>query len=182
MACFLFLKPVKTHASSILQRNRKWNRNNGIKKRVTTLSSTVWAGSSAKQYCGVIPGFPDYRLPVLFIDIRSFQGDHDVFSYKAGDHVIEDLGRMIQMFFPGNQAGRKGGDEFIVVFETTVPKHGKKAHKFAIMSRNTDVRSPRRCALFSHHKVAGYGKGFCGLRCNASRLWNISLREGKTSS
>jgi diguanylate cyclase (GGDEF)-like protein len=102
----------------------------------------------------------DSGLPVLFIDIDHFSAINDIFSYGAGDSVLRTLGKMIQMFFPGNQSGRKGGDEFVVVFENESPETRAKAYEFVdYVSRCLTVRSCSGCPC-SVTISAGYAKGF----------------------
>ena len=132
------------------------NPETGYDPFIDSLSGLLGQNRTAELYQDAM----DIGLPVLFIDIDHFKAINDVFSYKAGDHVIKDLGRMIRMFFPENQAGRKGGDEFIVVFENESPETLEKAYKFVnYVEKYLTVRSPTGW----HYSVtisAGYAKGF----------------------
>lgn len=85
----------------------------------------------------------DRELPVLFIDIDDFKAINSVYSYTAGDCVMKDLGQMIRTFFPDEPACRKGGDEFIVVFESDSLEARKRAYEFIDhVGRFLTVKSP----------------------------------------
>jgi diguanylate cyclase (GGDEF)-like protein len=132
------------------------NPETGYDPFIDSLSGLLGQNRTAELYQDAL----DIGLPVLFIDIDHFKAINDIFSYNAGDTVIKDLGRMIRMFFPENQAGRKGGDEFIVVFENDSAEAREKAYKFInYVEKYLTVRSPTGW----HYSVtvsAGYAKGF----------------------
>jgi diguanylate cyclase (GGDEF)-like protein len=135
------------------------NPETGYDPFIDSLSGLLGQNSTAELYQDAL----DIGLPILFIDIDHFKAINDVFSYKAGDEVIKDLGRMIRMFFPENKAGRKGGDEFIVVFENESPETQEKAYDFVnYVEKYLTVRSP----VGWHYSVtisAGYAQGFVDL-------------------
>jgi diguanylate cyclase (GGDEF)-like protein len=102
----------------------------------------------------------DRGQPVLFIDIDDFRAINSVFSYRTGDHVISDLGKMIRIVFPENRAGRKGGDEFIVVFDDESVENQEKAYDFVdYVARYLSIKAPTGCR-FSATVSAGFGRGF----------------------
>jgi diguanylate cyclase (GGDEF)-like protein len=112
--------------------------------------------STAALYQGAL----EIGLPVLLIDIDHFSAINNMFSYKAGDRVLKDMGRMIRMFFPENQSGRKGGDEFVVTFEYDGPESQDKAHEFVdYVSKHLTVQSLSGCTC-SVTISAGYARGF----------------------
>ena len=123
---------------------------------IDKLTGLPGQNSTAALYQGAL----EIGMPVLLIDIDHFSAINNVFSYKAGDRVLKDLGRMIQTFFPENQAGRKGGDEFVVTFENDSAESQDKAHEFVhYVSKHLLVRSRTGCS-YSVTISAGYARGF----------------------
>jgi diguanylate cyclase (GGDEF)-like protein len=58
-------------------------------------------------------------LAILFLDLDEFKGVNDRFGHHAGDRLLQHCARRIDAAIcSGDQVGRVGGDEFIVIAET----------------------------------------------------------------
>ncbi|GIE94266.1 GGDEF domain-containing protein [Paractinoplanes rishiriensis] len=55
------------------------------------------------------------RSAVLFCDLNGFKPINDTLGHKAGDVVLQEVGRRLQQGVrPGDVVGRMGGDEFLI--------------------------------------------------------------------
>jgi diguanylate cyclase (GGDEF)-like protein len=102
----------------------------------------------------------DNCFPILLIDIDDLRAVNSIFTSRAGDRVISDLGAMIRIAFPDNPIGRKGGDEFVVIFDDDGAESREKAYEIIDhAARYLTVRSPSGCR-YSVTISAGFGRGF----------------------
>ena len=61
---------------------------------------------------------PQERLAMLILDVDDFKAINDTCGHRAGDHVLVQLGRLMNTLAPeGCQVGRLGGDEFAAIFD-----------------------------------------------------------------
>ncbi len=63
---------------------------------------------------------PDRVVAALFIDIDGFKHVNDAYGHAVGDHVLREIGRRLQgILREQDTVGRLGGDEFIILLEST---------------------------------------------------------------
>jgi len=56
------------------------------------------------------------RVAVLFLDLDGFKGINDTYGHGAGDAILREVARRLEMSIrTGDVAGRLGGDEFVLV-------------------------------------------------------------------
>ena len=59
-------------------------------------------------------------LALAYLDLDRFKLINDLFGHVAGDEVLKQVcGRVREMLADGNDIGRVGGDEFVIVFRNT---------------------------------------------------------------
>lgn len=58
------------------------------------------------------------RLAVLFVDLDGFKPINDSFGHEAGDHVLREVGKRLQLAVrDSDTVARLGGDEFVAMIE-----------------------------------------------------------------
>ena len=59
-----------------------------------------------------------HHLAVLFLDLDGFKAINDRFGHRAGDRLLQEVGRRLAVCVrPGDTAARLGGDEFVCLVE-----------------------------------------------------------------
>ena len=61
----------------------------------------------------------DIPLTIIMIDINKFKMINDTYGHLAGDKILICLGKILKNLRKYDQAGRFGGDEFLVVLRNT---------------------------------------------------------------
>jgi diguanylate cyclase len=65
-------------------------------------------------------GLSDHHLSVLFVDLDRFKEVNDAHGHRVGDEVLAEIARRLRTTVAGaGSAGRIGGDEFVVVIESS---------------------------------------------------------------
>jgi diguanylate cyclase (GGDEF)-like protein/PAS domain S-box-containing protein len=65
-------------------------------------------------------GPADHHLSVLFVDLDRFKDVNDAHGHRVGDHVLAEVAQRLRATVGGaGTAGRIGGDEFVVVLESS---------------------------------------------------------------
>jgi diguanylate cyclase (GGDEF)-like protein len=60
------------------------------------------------------------QLSVLLLDIDNFKSINDTFGHRAGDSVLEEVGRILKKAVePPYEIGRYGGEEFLIIAPNT---------------------------------------------------------------
>ena len=59
-------------------------------------------------------------LAVAYLDLDRFKLVNDLYGHAAGDEVLQQVcARVTEMLTPGQEVGRIGGDEFVILFQGT---------------------------------------------------------------
>ena len=65
-------------------------------------------------------GAADRGVVVFVVDIDRFSQINETFGYSVGDQVLREIGqRLVSASLPGSVVGRLGGDQFVVVTDTS---------------------------------------------------------------
>ncbi|GAB4363933.1 MAG: hypothetical protein Kow009_00540 [Spirochaetales bacterium] len=68
-----------------------------------------------------------HPLSVILMDVDDFKRVNDEYGHRAGDHVLQTLGKKIQTLIRASDiAGRYGGEEFLVILPETVLENAVK--------------------------------------------------------
>ncbi len=82
----------------------------------------------------------DQSIGLLFLDLNDFKEINDTLGHKAGDHVLQEIGRRIaQCVRTYDTAARLGGDEFAVLIEGISKPHDCMAVALKLIER---IRAP----------------------------------------
>jgi len=68
----------------------------------------------------------DQKFVLLFADLDKFKDVNDKFGHAAGDRVLREFARIVrEAIREADIAARFGGDEFIIIFESTTLEHAQ---------------------------------------------------------
>lgn len=75
------------------------------KKTAEELAEGCITGACVNNYCAV-----------MILDLDDFKNINDTYGHMAGDHILEEIGKILKSTFRKDDVvGRIGGDEFIII-------------------------------------------------------------------
>ena len=87
---------------------------------LTGLPNRALVLDRAEQMIARVARQPGAVAGALFIDVDGFKDVNDYFGHAAGDRLLRVVGERLQQTSRGEDTvGRLGGDEFIVLLEST---------------------------------------------------------------
>jgi diguanylate cyclase (GGDEF)-like protein len=88
---------------------------------------------------------------IFMLDIDYFKQINDSFGHAAGDRVLQALaGRLLESIREGDEAGRYGGDEFIILLPgTTQQSASKMAERLLELVRSLEIQIDGRVSKIS---------------------------------
>ncbi len=95
---------------------------------------------------------PSPHLAIGLLDIDFFKRINDEVGHLAGDEILEEIGRRLNAaFLPGEEAGRYGGEEILIVLRHGSASNMLRMHelKFAICNEPFAANEDRLCVTCS---------------------------------
>lgn len=89
---------------------------------------------------------PEARSLALF-DVDRFKSINDTFGHQAGDHVLQEVGRLLRELGPDVVPIRLGGDEFVVLFPHDAAQALERMEAFVARIRLTEFEVQPGCTL-----------------------------------
>ncbi len=117
-------KAKEKEAEKYLQRS--------IKDPLTGLYNRTKLNSELKKH---LKQFNDTEVPFSFIylDIDHFKSINDRYGHSVGDTVLKEFAQLLMMSVRENDVvGRFGGEEFVIIVDTTVENANKLAEKLRL--------------------------------------------------